>query len=91
MLTTLFTQKSDIGQIVAWDFTANAGTEGTVRFYNYKYKLKYFYYLVRGPGLSNPAGANAFTGSFGAVRLFNGYDDVGNCLLLLLSGIYYKS
>jgi len=65
-----FSQYS-FGQILAWDFTSNAGTETTVNSTTTNTNLNASV-ISKGPGLSNPSGANAFTGSFGAIGYSTG-------------------
>jgi len=59
------------GQIVAWDFNSNAGSETTVNSTTTNTNLNSSV-ISKGSGLSNPSGANAFSGSFGAVGYSTG-------------------
>ena len=70
VMNILFVNRSS-GQIIAWEFNGNAGSETSVTSTTTNANLN-ISTIGKGSGLANPGGGNAFTGSFGAVGYTTG-------------------
>src|SRR5450432_4201462 len=83
MFTMFFAQQS-FGQILAWDFNGKLGSEATDPSTTTNANLATSN-ITKGSGLNDPAGANAFPGSFGAV----GYSTSSTTLASAVTALEY--